>query len=147
MDCYQKVPALQTGKDGDTIEKGLLSDLVTFFLLSSPVTLDVICQLIDVPVMKKVSLILSADKSDRKITRHLFRSVHGAICIKTNLKCSECVWKINVWTNRPVIQKLNTMSQPDLSSNYSIFIGNYRCFAPQVIRSQAPSILVVVLGA
>lgn len=41
--------------------------LVTFFLLSAPVTFDVFCQLIDVPVMKKVFLIVSVDKSDRKI--------------------------------------------------------------------------------
>lgn len=41
--------------------------LVTFFLLSAPVTLDVFCQLIDVPVMKKVFPIVSVNKSDRKI--------------------------------------------------------------------------------
>jgi len=35
--------------------------------LSAPVTLDVFCQLIGVPVMKKVFLIVSVDKSDRKI--------------------------------------------------------------------------------
>lgn len=35
--------------------------------MSAPVTLDVFCQLIGVPVMKKVFLIVSVDKSDRKI--------------------------------------------------------------------------------
>lgn len=41
--------------------------LVTFFLLSAPVTFDAFCQLIDVPVMKNVFPIVSVNKSDRKI--------------------------------------------------------------------------------
>lgn len=62
---FQKIPALQTGKDSDAIEKGLLSGLVTLFLLCSSITLDVICQLIGVLEMKKVSVKLNADNSGK----------------------------------------------------------------------------------